>query len=138
MTQIGHEAGIILKSPRELEQMRQASWVAAVVLEEVAKKVRPGVTTAELDDVAVSEVRKRGAVASFKGYRGFPASICTSVNEEVVHGIPGNRVLKEGDIISLDFGAQLNGFHGDAAMTMGVGRIGSKAQKIIDAARGAL
>ncbi len=138
MTQIGHEAGIILKSPRELEQMREASWVAAVVLEEVAKKVRPGVTTAELDDVAVSEVRKRGAVASFKGYRGFPASICTSVNEEVVHGIPGNRVLKEGDIISLDFGAQLNGFHGDAAMTMGVGRIGSEAQKIIDAARGAL
>jgi len=138
MTQIGHEMGIILKSPREVAQMREAGRVAAAVLEEVARKVRPGVTTAELDSVAVHEVRKRGAIASFKGYRGFPASICTSVNEEVVHGIPGKRVLRGGDIISLDFGAQLNGFHGDAAMTVGVGRTSSQAQKIIDAAKGAL
>jgi len=138
MSQIRSEMGIILKSPREVAQMREAGRIVAVVLEEVARKVRPGVTTAELDDIAVNEVRKRGAVASFKGYRGFPASICTSVNEEVVHGIPGNRVLKEGDIISLDFGAQLNGFHGDAAMTVGVGRISSQAQEIIDAAKGAL
>ena len=138
MTQIRNEIGIILKSPREIAQMRDAGRVAAAVLEEVAKKVRPGVTTAELDDVAVNEVGKRGAVASFKGYRGFPAAICTSVNEEVVHGIPGNRVLKEGEIISLDFGAQLDGFHGDAAVTLGVGRISSEAQRIIDAAKGAL
>jgi len=138
MTQIRNEMGVILKSPREIDQMRDASRVVAAVLEEVAKKVRPGVTTAELDDVAVNEVGKRGAVASFKGYRGFPAAICTSVNEEVVHGIPGKRVLREGDIISLDFGAQLNGFHGDAAMTVGVGRTSSQAQKIIDAAKGAL
>jgi len=138
MSQIRSEMGIILKSPREVAQMREAGRIVAVVLEEVARKVRPGVTTAELDDIAVNEVRKRGAVASFKGYRGFPASICTSVNEEVVHGIPGNRVLNEGDIISLDFGAQLNGFHGDAAMTVGVGRISSQAQEIIDAAKGAL
>jgi len=138
MTQLGHDMGIILKSPREVAQMREAGRVVAAVLEAVAKDVKPGVTTAELDDVAVNEVKKRGAVASFKGYRGFPASICTSLNEEVVHGIPGKRVLKEGDIISLDFGAQLNGFHGDAAMTMGVGRISFEAQKIIDATKGAL
>ncbi len=138
MTQTRNEMGIILKSPREVAQMREAGRVVAAVLEAVAKNVKPGVTTAELDDVAANEVKKRGAVASFKGYRGFPASICTSLNEEVVHGIPGNRVLKEGDVISLDFGAHLNGFHGDAAMTMGVGRISLEAQKIIDATKGAL
>ncbi len=138
MTQIRHEMGIILKSPREIAQMRGAGRVVAAVLEEVGKKVRPGITTAELDDIAVSEVKKRGAEASFKGYRGFPASICTSVNEEVVHGIPGSRVLQEGEIISLDFGALLNGFHGDAAVTVGVGKISTEAQKIIDATRGAL
>lgn len=138
MTQIRHEMGIILKSPREITQMRGAGRVVAAVLEEVGKKVRPGITTAELDDIAVSEVKERGAEASFKGYRGFPASICTSVNEEVVHGIPGSRVLREGEIISLDFGALMNGFHGDAAVTVGVGKISTEAQKIIDATRGAL
>lgn len=138
MTQIRHEMGIILKSPREITQMRGAGRVVAAVLEEVGKKVRPGITTAELDDIAVSEVKKSGAEASFKGYRGFPASICTSVNEEVVHGIPGSRVLQEGEIISLDFGALLNGFHGDAAVTVGVGKISTEAQKIIDATQGAL
>lgn len=138
MTQIRHEMGIILKSPREITQMWGAGRVVASVLEEVGKKVRPGITTAELDDIAVSEVKTRGAEASFKGYRGFPASICTSVNEEVVHGIPGSRVLQEGEIISLDFGALLNGFHGDAAVTVGVGKISTEAQKIIDATRGAL
>jgi len=138
MTQIRHEMGIILKSPREITQMRGAGRVVAAVLEEVGKKVRPGITTAELDDIAVSEVKKRGAEASFKGYRGFPASICTSVNEEVVHGIPGSRVLQEGEIISLDFGALMNGFHGDAAVTVGVGKISTEAQKIIDVTQGAL
>ena len=83
-------------------------------------------------------MKKRGAEASFKGYRGFPASICTSVNEEVVHGIPGSRVLQEGEIIALDFGALMNGFHGDAAVTVGVGKISTEAQKIIDATQGAL
>ena len=138
MIQIRHEMGIILKSPREITQMRGAGRVVAAVLDEVGKKVRPGITTAELDDIAVSEVKKRGAEASFKGYRGFPASICTSVNEEVVHGIPGSRVLQEGEIISLDFGALMNGFHGDAAVTIGVGKISTEAQKIIDATQGAL
>lgn len=138
MIQIRHEMGIILKSPREITQMRGAGRVVAAVLDEVGKNVRPGITTAELDDIAVSEVKKCGVEASFKGYRGFPASICTSVNEEVVHGIPGSRVLQEGEIISLDFGALLNGFHGDAAVTVGVGKISTEAQKIIDATRGAL
>ncbi len=138
MTQVRHEMGIILKSPREIAYMRDAGRVVAAVLDEVAKRVRPGITTAELDDIAVSELKKWGAEASFKGYRGFPASLCTSVNEEVVHGIPGKRMLNEGEIISLDFGALLNSFHGDAAVTVGVGRISSEAQRIIDATRGAL
>jgi methionyl aminopeptidase len=138
MTQVKHEMGVILKSPREIGQMREAGRIAAEVLEVVAGAVRPGITTGELDDIANKEVRQRGAEPSFKGYRGFPASICTSVNEEVVHGIPGSRVLHEGEIVSLDFGALLNGFHGDAAITVGVGRIVSEAQKIIDTARGAL
>ena len=138
MTQVKHEMGVILKSPREIGQMREAGRIAAEVLAVVAGAVRPGITTGELDDIASKEVRQRGAEPSFKGYRGFPASICTSVNEEVVHGIPGSRVLHEGEIVSLDFGALLNGFHGDAAITVGVGRIVNEAQKIIDAARGAL
>lgn len=138
MTAVRQEMGIILKSPREIAQMREAGRVVAAVLDAVAKAVRPGITTGELDRIAVKEVRKTGAVASFKGYRGFPASICTSLNEEVVHGIPGERVLNEGDIISLDFGAQLSGFHGDAAVTVGVGRIGREAQDIIDVTRAAL
>ena len=87
--------------------MREAGRIAAAVLERVARAVRPGVTTAELDDIAVEEVKRSGAEPSFKGYRGYPASICTSVNEEVVHGIPGSRVLREGEIVSLDFGAFL-------------------------------
>ena len=132
------EMGIILKSAREVAVMREAGRIVAAVLEAVTKAVRPGVTTAELDDIAAHGVAKRGATASFKGYRGFPASICTSVNEEVVHGIPGGRVLNEGDIVSLDFGASLNGFHGDSAITLGVGRISPEARKIIEAARGAL
>ena len=138
MTQIRHEMGIILKSPREIGQMREAGRIAAAVLERVAGAVRPGVTTAELDDIAVEEVKRSGAEPSFKGYRGYPSSICTSVNEEVVHGIPGSRVLLEGEIVSLDFGALYNGFHGDAAITIGVGDISAEAQGIIDAANGAL
>ena len=138
MTQIRHEMGIILKSPREIALMREAGRVVAAVLNQVTERVRPGITTSELDDIAVTEVKKWGAEASFRGYRGFPASLCTSVNEEVVHGIPGSRVLNDGEIISLDFGALLNGFHGDAAVTIGVGRISSGAQKLIDATRGAL
>ena len=138
MRQIRNDMGIILKSQREVGLMREAGRVVAAVLEAVAKEVKPGIRTADLDEIASIEVKKRGAVASFKNYRGFPASICTSVNEEVVHGIPGNRELKEGDILSLDFGAICNNFHGDATVTLGVGRINLEAQNIIEAARGAL
>ena len=118
--------------------MREAGRVVAAVIEALAKEVKPGVTTRELDDVAVREFKKRGAVASFKGYRGFPASICTSLNEEVVHGIPGGRVLKAGDIISLDVGALVNSYHADAAVTLGVGKISPDAQALIDTTKGAL
>ena len=138
MQQIRQEIGIIIKSSQEIAIMREAGRIVASVIEALTKNVRPGVTTRELDDVAVREFKKRGAVASFKGYRGFPASICTSVNEEVVHGIPGARVLKAGDIISLDVGATINGFHGDAAVTLGVGKINSDSQALIDATKGAL
>ena len=138
MQQIRQDVGIIIKSSQEIAIMREAGRVVAAVIEALTKEVRPGITTRELDEVAVIEFKKRGAVASFKGYRGFPASICTSINEEVVHGIPGARVLKEGDIISLDVGAMINGYHGDAAVTLGVGKISSDAQALIDTTRGAL
>jgi methionyl aminopeptidase len=138
MQQIRQDIGIIIKSSQEIAIMREAGRIVAAVIEALTKKVRPGMTTRELDDVAVREFKKRGAVASFKGYRGFPASICTSVNEEVVHGIPGARMLKAGDIISLDVGAMINGFHADAAVTLGVGAISSDAQALIDATKGAL
>ena len=126
------EVGIIIKSAREIAMMREAGRIVAAVIETLTKEVRAGVTTADLEDIAFREFKARGAIASFKGYRGFPASICTSVNEEVVHGIPGKRVLNEGDIISLDVGAMLNGFHADAAVTLAVGTISPEARKLID------
>jgi methionyl aminopeptidase len=138
MQQIRQEIGVIIKSSQEIAAMREAGRIVAAVIEALTKEVRPGITTRELDDVAVREFKKRGAVASFKGYRGFPASICTSVNEEVVHGIPGARALKAGDIISLDVGAMINGFHADAAVTLGVGAISSDTQALIDTTKGAL
>jgi len=138
VTQLRHEMGIILKSSREIAHMREACRIAAVVLNKVAAEVKPGMTTAELDELAANEVAGLGAEASFKGYRGFPASICTSIDEEIVHGIPGRRVLNEGEIVSLDFGAKVNGFHGDAAVTVAVGKVGAAARDIIDVASGAL
>jgi methionyl aminopeptidase len=130
--------GIILKSSREIAHMREACRIAAVVLNRVAAEVKLGMTTAELDELAANEVAGLGAEASFKGYRGFPASICTSIDEEIVHGIPGRRVLNVGVIVSLDFGARFNGFHGDAAVTVAVGKISAAAREIIDVASGAL
>jgi methionyl aminopeptidase len=138
MQQIRQEIGVIIKSPQEIAIMREAGRIVAAVIEALTGEVRPGATTRELDDVAVREFKKRGAVASFKGYRGYPASICTSVNEEVVHGIPGAWVLKTGDIISLDVGAMVNGFHADAAVTLGVGAISPDAQRLIATTKGAL
>ena len=124
--------GIILKSPQEIERMRKAGEIVAIVLQKLKEAVKPGIKTQELDKIAYKEITKRGATPSFKNYRGYPASICTSINEEVVHGIPGKRILTEGDIISLDVGAKIDGFHGDAAITVGVGQIGKEAEGIIN------
>ncbi len=118
--------------------MRQAGRVVAAVLERLKEEIKPGVTTRHLDMVAMREVRKHGARASFKGYRGFPAHLCVSVNDEVVHGIPDERELREGDIVSLDFGAIVSGFHGDAAITVGVGRISALAEELVSVTRTAL
>ncbi|MEY8382895.1 type I methionyl aminopeptidase [Christensenellaceae bacterium 44-20] len=123
---------IIIKSAKEIEKMRQAGRVAAQAMEKVLAAVRPGVTTGELDRIAFDYIIGAGATPSFKGYGGFPGSICASVNEQVVHGIPGHRRLREGDIISIDMGAYLHGFHSDMARTVGVGQISPEAQRLID------
>ena len=118
--------------------MRQASRIVASVLEMLSKQLRPGMKTRELDVITARELAKSGAKPSFKGYRGFPANLCVSVNDEIVHGIPGERVLNEGDVVSLDLGAIFMGFQGDAAMTVGVGEIGAPAKQLIATAEGAL
>lgn len=112
---------IILKSGEEITKMRRAGRITAGTIDAVLDAVRPGITTLDLDAVAEDYIRTEGAVPSFKGYRGFPASICASVNEQIVHGIPGHRVLEEGDVLSLDFGAIWEGYHGDSAVTVFVG-----------------
>jgi methionyl aminopeptidase len=121
---------IVVKSPRELELMRQAGHIVAQVLALMPDQIHPGVTTAELDAAADALIRKLGATPSFKGYHGFPASICASVNAEVVHGIPSKkRVLYKGDLISVDVGAIYKGFHGDGAMTYCVGGLPTPEQQ---------
>jgi len=123
---------IALKSSAELTVMRRACQAAATALQAVAEAVRPGVTTRELDRIAEDRIRAQGAVPSFLGYRGYPASLCASVNDEVVHGIPGRRRLREGQIISLDLGAIVEGFHGDLAVTVPVGRVSEDLQRLLD------
>ena len=124
---------IILKSSREIKLMKKANQIVAKTHAFLEKKISPGITTDEIDQMGEQFIRDHDAVPSFKGYRGYPASICTSINEEVVHGIPdNNRVLKNGDIISLDIGAVFKGFNGDAARTLGVGDIDSETKKLIE------
>ncbi|BAH05256.1 type I methionyl aminopeptidase [Clostridium kluyveri] len=124
---------IIIKTDREIELMRRAGRLVGEALLEIKNAVKPGITTKELDRIAEKYIIKRNAKPSFKGYYGFPASICTSVNEEVVHGIPSeNKVLREGDIISVDCGAVLDGYHGDAARTFAVGKVSPEAEKLIE------
>jgi len=118
--------------------MRQAGRIVARVLEMLTKQVKPGIKTKELDIIAAREVERLGATSSFKGYHGFPAALCVSINDEIVHGIPGGRVLREGDIVSLDFGAIFNGFQGDAAVTVGVGEITPAAKQLIETTEGSL
>lgn len=118
--------------------MRRAGRIVATVLEVLAKRIKPGMMTEELDAITAHELSRHGAISSFKGYRGFPANLCVSVNDELVHGIPGKRVIEEGDIVSLDVGAIIEGFHGDAALTIGVGRISPQAEALLKATKGAL
>ncbi|HWU37116.1 MAG TPA: type I methionyl aminopeptidase [Candidatus Acidoferrum sp.] len=125
------EERIILKSPQEIEKMRCANRIVAEILQEVKAAARPGVKTWELDELAVGLLEKRGARSAFKGYSGYPAVLCTSVNEEVVHGIPSDRVLREGDILSLDFGAVFDDFYGDAAITVPIGTITEEARRLL-------
>jgi methionyl aminopeptidase len=123
---------IIRKSPDEIERMHKAGRIVSGTIEKVTAAVRPGVTTESLDRVAEEYIRTQGALPSFKGYRGFPASICTSVNDQVVHGIPGPRVLRPGDLLSLDFGAIWEGYHADSAVTVFVGEPPSDiAEKLV-------
>ncbi|CUQ66728.1 type I methionyl aminopeptidase [Candidatus Nitrospira inopinata] len=122
---------IILKTPAEIEIMTQASRVVAEALREVERAVSPGVSTEELDQIAEKEIRARGAVPAFKGYRNYPKTLCVSVNEQVVHGIPSKRKLKEGDIVGLDLGAIVGGFYGDSAVTVAVGRVSEEVLRLI-------
>jgi methionyl aminopeptidase len=122
---------IILKTPEEIAVMAKASRVVAEALAVLKNAVKPGVTTDELDRLAETEIRARGGIPAFKGYRNYPKTLCASVNEQVVHGIPSKRVLKEGDIIGLDLGAIVGGFYGDSAATVPVGRIDEKTATLV-------
>ena len=122
---------ITLKTPQEIEKMRKAGRVVATTLEALRAAAQVGMTTGDLDELARQKIAEAGAIPSFKGYHGFPGHICASVNEEVVHGIPGNRVLKEGDILSVDLGAIVEGYHGDSAITFPIGSISSEIQLLL-------
>ncbi|WP_338429532.1 type I methionyl aminopeptidase [Synechococcus elongatus IITB3] len=131
--------GVEIKSSREIEIMRQAGRIVATVLKEVSERVEPGMTTADIDAYAEQRIREMGATPSFKGYHGFPASICASVNDEVVHGIPnGRKVIREGDLLKVDTGAFFQGFHGDSCITIAVGKVSAEAEKLQRVAEEAL
>jgi methionyl aminopeptidase len=131
--------GIEIKSKREIEIMRQAALIVATVLKEISEMVQPGMTTADLDAHAEKRIREMGATPSFKGYHGFPASICSSINNEVVHGIPSpKKVIKTGDVVKVDTGAYYQGFHGDSCITIAVGEVTPEAAKLIRVAEEAL
>lgn len=124
---------ISIKTRDEVEKMAKAGRVVAIVLEELREKIKPGISTWELDKIATSRCEKEGAKPAFLGYRGYPASLCVSINSEVVHGIPSKkRFVEEGDIVSFDFGTRLDGYYGDAAITVGVGKISSVAKRLIE------
>ena len=126
---------ITLKSAHEINLMRRAGKITAAARALAGEMVRPGVTTQEIDSAVEHFIRQQGAVPSFLNYNGFPASACISINDEVIHGIPGNRVLQEGDIVSVDVGAYIDGFHGDCAATFACGTISPEAQRLIDVTR---
>jgi methionyl aminopeptidase len=131
--------GIEIKSPREIEIMRQSARIVATVLKEISEIVQPGMTTGDLDAHAEKRIREMGATPSFKGYHGFPASICSSVNNEVVHGIPNpKKAIRTGDVLKVDTGAYYQGFHGDSCITIAVGEVTPEAAKLIRVAEEAL
>ncbi|HEY3205248.1 MAG TPA: type I methionyl aminopeptidase [Thermoanaerobaculia bacterium] len=129
---------ITIRSHEELLKLEESSRIVLETLETVEKAVAPGVTTEELDSIAEAEIRRRGARPAFVGYRGYPKTLCTSINDEVVHGIPGRRKLKEGDVVGIDCGAVVGGYYGDAARTVPVGRIAAETARLLDVTRKAL
>src|SRR5215510_4714147 len=130
---------ITCRSPQEIAKIRISAQLAAVTLQHIAPMIQPGMSTAELDRAAETYIRKQGGLPAFKGYRGFPATLCTSINAEIVHGIPSKqRKLADGDIIGIDCGAIVDGYYGDHAITFAVGSIREAAQKLIDTTSGAL
>tara|TARA_Y100001968_G_scaffold171799_1_gene157165 strand:- start:156 stop:995 length:840 start_codon:yes stop_codon:yes gene_type:complete len=136
---IQRRRGIEIKSSREINLMKKSSKIVASVLSEINDLIKPGMSTKDLDDYAEKRIRDFGAVPSFKGYHGFPASICSSINNEVVHGIPSkNRIIKNGDLVKIDTGAYLDGFHGDSCISICVGDVSSKAKKLSHVALEAL
>jgi len=129
---------IIIKSTREIAHLKRSNAIVAEVFQVLRKAIAPGITTKELDQMVERIILSRGALPAFKGYRGFPASLCASINEEVVHGIPGQRKLREGDLVSLDVGVNLNGYFGDAAITLPVGEVDEEAKRLIEVTERAL
>lgn len=129
---------IVIKSPAEIEAMRTVNQMTARLREAVAEQVRPGITTGELDTFARDMIRDMGGVSAFYGYHGYPGQICVSINEEVVHGIPGRRVIHEGDIVSIDQGIRFGGFIGDTAITVGAGEISEDNQRLLDVTKASL
>jgi methionyl aminopeptidase len=129
---------VIIKSDEEIVIMRKCGKILAAILDKLRAEVRPGIKTGQLDIIMAEESEKKGVIPSFKNYRGFPANLCVSVNDEIVHGIPGERILQEGDIVSLDVGAKLSGFNTDAAITIGVGQISKEAEELIAITEGSL
>jgi methionyl aminopeptidase len=130
---------IEIKSPQEIEIMRQSGKIVAIVLKEISELVTPGMTTADLDAIAEKRIREMGATPSFKGYYGFPASICSSINHEVVHGIPDRKkIIRTGDVLKVDTGAYYQGYHGDSCITIAVGKVSEKASKLIAVAEEAM
>jgi len=129
---------IIIKSLREIERLKRSNAIVSGVFQELKRVIEPGITTQELDQVTEKIILSKGAIPAFKGYRGFPASLCVSINEEVVHGIPGQRKVKEGDIVSLDVGVNLNGYFGDGAITLPVGVVDREAKRLLEVTERAL
>ena len=129
---------IITKTPREIEMMREAGRIVALAHEEIKKQIKPGVTTKQLDTLVKKVIINAGATPSFYGYNNFPANACFSVNEEVIHGIPKNRILKNGDIVSIDIGAKYKGYHGDSAWTYSVGKVDEQVKKLLEVTEAAL